>query len=1301
MDTTPACTFDELQLSRRPNEETPIPQRPGRFTIDVQPLYGDILMDGFGAPPAYCANAYDIPDFFVLRYRSSPVAPIYVLHHLVHQVFSPEVVTNYDEFFSGSGYDQSFFDNDGSGGAAGGGFSDSAGPASDTGSAAGGDLTGSDLGAYFSYGNGEVGGGQFALSLLIRLRMYLEHQYLAGLPISSRTVPQVVEVARIALLNSDYADLIVPLDHFAQVWEVFREYRDVQPHTAAEEIDVDETDESSATAQEQEQEAGSTAISASAASAAPAGSVHFVCKTVCANYVVPPEYQRLMTTLHSAVQPTVRSPTRIAVLTGAMGIGKTELAAYYISQQARHHSTVCWFAQCDDRVAIGQQIDSVLAAAGKRLLPVPCLLVFDNVAEFAQVKDFVPAKGAHVIITTRNAKPGVWPSTAFTEVLPVDALPLEQGIELFGNLNSHCVQQKVICGELSQRLRNPLLMCATAARLTSDNISRIARTLNQSSIVASLPIDKDQIVLKRVQTMLQAGLANSALLKEVSTLLDLCAACDETADIPLPFITRYLCYDDVTQRYLCDQDSACASACEQRTQDVVNEACRWSLVVRSEAGILLPSIIRDTWPFRLAEPQIRNAAMALEMYRKQHAAEHLALVQRGLRALLSVMRAVSDSTDADAVSLKQQLVRHWLTLSGRGTNDRDWSTPRVIPADIQAFIQTRELVRDDDPELPASAVRVPRTPAACDILDELMHSPSGVLVLYGNAGSGKSTIVAELVQIARSSMRFDRVMYSQSSGLPNDKRLRDIDDLNEATEDKLALGAHWDLRMKRCFGILCQSDNGLETACQNLAKQDCLLIFDNVTTFFGLRLVSRLAGHLKQHGRRSAIIVVTRFEALARPHPTFRLLPIPCLSDDEAMQLVRNHAFPTTDEEHNALKNVVSLHSRKLPLFLETAGRALQTRSHSFVDVANMLGAAWMDFQYEPETGSQMLDSAFDGLAHLASPGARELYIRLGILSMGSRTPRKLLQYLCMLQGNGLECIASTKQAADALIDELVARGYLRLSSPARLMRQSFMDRQDEHSGDHPGIGIPMLLWMINMSKHDVLTQLADPAVMHALGPLMPAVTATANALSDDSNPHYFMHDLHWRLARRQLDECPNATVGDGTLTMRRLLNRMLVEAVHAEGAYRNDLVLEVAFKMHCALHRGALRTLVDVKGTGDVMFLECWASRGVEGLASKQNMIMAVLALTRRQEHAVNALHLLLSRTADRERALVRSSITSHNALHFAAARGFAAICDLLVQAVPMLKECKDHKGKRPMDLARRNGHVACAEICAVFVHA
>lgn len=149
----------------------------------------------------------------------------------------------------------------------------------------------------------------------------------------------------------------------------------------------------------------------------------------------------------------ISNSLNIVVLAGLGGIGKTQLALQYITNNKQPYTLCGWFSAenidhlyqnyIDFAKFLGYKdehpnIKKVAAYVKDWLENNPgWLLVYDNVSNYEKIAPFLPQKGGNVILTTRQQH---WPDK-FT-VLPVKVMTEEEATGLMGVLVKNGIEEK-------------------------------------------------------------------------------------------------------------------------------------------------------------------------------------------------------------------------------------------------------------------------------------------------------------------------------------------------------------------------------------------------------------------------------------------------------------------------------------------------------------------------------------------------------------------------------------------------------------------------------------------------------------------------------------------------------------------------------------------------------------------------------------------------------------------------------------------------------------------------------------------
>jgi tetratricopeptide (TPR) repeat protein/DNA-binding CsgD family transcriptional regulator len=149
--------------------------------------------------------------------------------------------------------------------------------------------------------------------------------------------------------------------------------------------------------------------------------------------------------LHPQEHPKVNEPIIVSVCAGLGGVGKTQLVLQYVHQAKHLYTLNAWFAS-ENLDQLKQQyielaktlgyteenpsIKTALPYVKEWLLKNPgWLLVYDNVNNYSEIKEFLPENQGNIIITTRQKN---WPSGF--EIIDVDVMEEKESIELIQSL---------------------------------------------------------------------------------------------------------------------------------------------------------------------------------------------------------------------------------------------------------------------------------------------------------------------------------------------------------------------------------------------------------------------------------------------------------------------------------------------------------------------------------------------------------------------------------------------------------------------------------------------------------------------------------------------------------------------------------------------------------------------------------------------------------------------------------------------------------------------------------------------------
>lgn len=174
----------------------------------------------------------------------------------------------------------------------------------------------------------------------------------------------------------------------------------------------------------------------------------------------------------------------IVVCSGLGGIGKTQLALQYIHNARHHYNLKAWFhaeykgdlnekfKEFAKNLGYNASHESTLdpIAYVKRYLEENpgWLLVFDNANNYAEIEPFLPEKGGHIIITTRQRE---WPSNF--QILPVDVMTEKEAIKVIQTLTKRNLsQEEKEVKELVKTLGHlPLALVQAGAYIYQKNVS--------------------------------------------------------------------------------------------------------------------------------------------------------------------------------------------------------------------------------------------------------------------------------------------------------------------------------------------------------------------------------------------------------------------------------------------------------------------------------------------------------------------------------------------------------------------------------------------------------------------------------------------------------------------------------------------------------------------------------------------------------------------------------------------------------------------------------------------------------------
>lgn len=188
----------------------------------------------------------------------------------------------------------------------------------------------------------------------------------------------------------------------------------------------------------------------------------------------------------SVINP-VRNSVLVTVCAGLGGVGKTQLALQYIHHSKYPYNLRAWFYSENKESLKTQYIDFSKKLGLKEKDPTfetACdyvkewltehpgwLLVYDNVTNYEDIKDFLPYKGGDIILTTRNRS---WPTTF--ETFDIEVMSESESIELITSLVKHfrnnSDQEKNEIKELVKKLGNlPLALSQAGAYIDQSSLS--------------------------------------------------------------------------------------------------------------------------------------------------------------------------------------------------------------------------------------------------------------------------------------------------------------------------------------------------------------------------------------------------------------------------------------------------------------------------------------------------------------------------------------------------------------------------------------------------------------------------------------------------------------------------------------------------------------------------------------------------------------------------------------------------------------------------------------------------------------
>lgn len=198
--------------------------------------------------------------------------------------------------------------------------------------------------------------------------------------------------------------------------------------------------------------------------------------------------EKLLEDLHEKLDPNKKLETTnalaISACAGLGGIGKTQLALQYIHHTKHSYTLKAWFpAEEIDSLYryyiefaktlgyIGEKPDKehVIAYIKKWLNEHPgWLLVYDNVNNYSEIKTFLPDKGGHVILTTRQR---YWPPNF--KIVPIDVMTEKESIKTIKSfLQKNIQKEKSEAKELVKILGYlPLALAQAGAYMRQNQLS--------------------------------------------------------------------------------------------------------------------------------------------------------------------------------------------------------------------------------------------------------------------------------------------------------------------------------------------------------------------------------------------------------------------------------------------------------------------------------------------------------------------------------------------------------------------------------------------------------------------------------------------------------------------------------------------------------------------------------------------------------------------------------------------------------------------------------------------------------------
>jgi DNA-binding CsgD family transcriptional regulator len=237
--------------------------------------------------------------------------------------------------------------------------------------------------------------------------------------------------------------------------------------------------------------------------------------------------------------------TIINICAGLGGIGKTQLALKYINQFKDLYTLRAWFYAEHITQLKEQYIDfakslgyneeplsfrAALSYIKKSLPQYPSwLFIYDNVANYKEINDFLPEGGGHIIMTTRQQH---WPSTF--KILDIDIMTENDALDLLQSLIKRNINhEKSYAIALAKTLGFlPLAVAQAGAYIQQNNIS-IAEYLtlyqkHEQELLSdpTMPLGVDSLpVAVTWDISLQAIHQESSIIDKVSLPIELLTVC--------------------------------------------------------------------------------------------------------------------------------------------------------------------------------------------------------------------------------------------------------------------------------------------------------------------------------------------------------------------------------------------------------------------------------------------------------------------------------------------------------------------------------------------------------------------------------------------------------------------------------------------------------------------------------------------------------------------------------------------------------------------------------------------------------